>query len=87
MNTKFQHVLSLLEKIRLASGALLQKINQSFLHNTTLDHHSKCWLSGKEPKACLEILQQMVNLASDSVNAPALSIKDQINNVIELFDK
>lgn len=69
-NQEIPNVLSRLKKIRLTSGALLHTINESFLDNSTaLDGHSKSWLSGKEPEACLRILQQMVDLTR--VDTPA----------------
>lgn len=78
------HVLSQLKSIRLASGILLQAINRSVLHNTALDSHSQCWLSGKEPKGCLETLQRM---EEDWAKARAVALpgKDRAKNIISMF--
>ena len=84
-NTKIPYVLSQLERIVLASGMLLRDINRSILHDITLDYHSKHWLSGKEPKACLETLQQMEDLAKDDVSA--LSAGTCTENMISLFEE
>ena len=74
-----------LERICLASGTLLHEINQSVLHNTRLNYDSKRWLSEKEPKACLEVLQRMMNLAE--ANGPGPSVEKQVNHVTTLFDE
>ncbi|KAG6374511.1 hypothetical protein JVT61DRAFT_4555 [Boletus reticuloceps] len=96
-------VLSQLEKIVLASGALLQATHISFWDNSAIDYRSRRWLSGKEPKACLEILQHMVRLArvdmieesvvnSEGSNhgdelAYPLPPQDKINDVVALFNE
>ncbi|KAF8557457.1 hypothetical protein OG21DRAFT_1520519 [Imleria badia] len=101
-NLEIPRVLNQLEKIILASGTLLQAINKSFLYNSAINRRSKCWLSGKEPKACLEILQQMVkvtrvdaleqavvNLEGDNhFDDPCpLPSEDKIDDVIVLFNE
>lgn len=100
-NLKIPRVLSRLEKIIFASGALLQEINKSFLDNSNLDYFSKRWLSGKEPKSCLDILQQMANLTrvdapEETVNLDGgghydepchLPSEDKINDAITLFNE
>ena len=98
-NLKITRVLSQLEKIVWASGALLQAINKSFLNNSTVDYRSKQWLKGEESKACLETLQQMVKMTrvdmaqdtpitSDCFDEPrSASSEDKINYVLTLFNE
>ena len=99
-NLEIPRVLSQLEKLVLTSGALLQSINKSFLDNSTINHRSKRWLSGEEPKACLAILKQMVNMTGmDTPKETVVNLEgsnhfeepcphpseDKINDVIALF--
>ena len=85
-NTEIPCLLCQLKKIILASGMLLKDINRSILHDTTLDYHSKDWLSGEEPKACLETLQQMENSALKA-DDQALSTEARTENMISLFEE
>lgn len=85
-DTEIPNLQDQLEKIVLASGMLLKDINRSILHETTLDYHSKRWLSGKEPKACFETLQQMED-SSLKADVPALSAEARTVNMISLFEE
>ena len=88
-----------LEKIVVASGAILETLNGTmFLGNGTIDDRLKDWLSGEEPRRCLEILNRMEALLRPKLDhgqgvkkflqsSRSMSTKDKSNEAIRLFWK
>ena len=58
-----------LEKIVVASGAILKTLNQDFLPGSgTVDDRLSDWLDSEEPKTCLDILNRMETLLGPKLN-------------------
>ena len=88
-----------LEKIVVASGAILKTLNKALLPGSgTIDDRLLDWLNSEEPKTCLDILNRMEALLSPKpdfgygVNRPFLSsrslhTKDRSNEALRYFWK
>jgi len=90
-----------LEKIVVASGAILETLNGAlFLGTGTVDDRLRDWLSGEEPKRCLDTLNRMEALLSPKLkrshgvyvrnffqSSRPVSTKDQSEEAIRLFSK
>jgi hypothetical protein len=88
-----------LEKIVVASGAILETLNGALLLGSgTIDDRLKDWLSGEEPKRCLDILNRMEVLLGSKLDhghgvrnffqsSRSMSTKDKSNEAIRLFWK
>ena len=88
-----------LEKIVVASGTILETLNGAlFLQNGTIDDRLKDWLSGNEPKTCLDVLTRMDALLSPTVgqghgvknffrSSPSLLTNDKSIEAIRVFWK
>ena len=88
-----------LERIVVASGAILETLNGALLLGSgTLDDRLKDWLSGEDPKRCLNILNRMEALLGPKLDhsqgiksffqsSRSVSTKDKSNEAIRLFWK
>ncbi|KAF8557484.1 ankyrin [Imleria badia] len=89
-----------LEKIVVASGTILETLNGAlFLQSSiNVDDRLKDWLSGEEPKMCLDILNRMEALLNPKLDhghgvknffrsSRSVSTKDKSNEAIKLFWK
>ena len=88
-----------LEKIVVASGAILETLNGAlFLGNGTVDDRLVDWLSGEEPKRCLDILNRMEALLGPKLDhgqgamnffqsSRSVSTKDKSSEAIRLLWK
>ena len=88
-----------LEKIVVASGAILETLNGAlFLGTGTVDDRLKDWLISDEPRRCLDTLNRMEALLSPKLkhghgayvknffqSSPPVSTKDQSEEAIRLF--
>lgn len=90
-----------LEKIVVASGAILETLNGPLILGTgTVDDRVRDWLSGEEPGRCLDTLNRMEALLSPKLkrgrgvyvrnffqSSRPVSTKDQSEEAIRLFWK
>ena len=88
-----------LEKIVVAAGAILEALNEAlFLGSGAVDDRLSDWLSGEEPKQCLDVLNRMeallqvgskldhsLGVKNFFQSSRPASTKDSSNGAIRLF--